>query len=75
MFESLRSRFLYGVAGWITYKKQSVALAGFALALLYTNILDFAAVTASYIHSTGFKDLYLSVAFGLGKIFRGKYKV
>lgn len=63
------SRLKTVLSGWKVYRKQTVFLAGSALAWLYLTVLGFNEITTSYAYSQGLKEVYVSICFGLGSVF------
>lgn len=61
-------RFKSMISGWVVYKRQSIVLAGMALASLYLTVLGFNAITTGYAYSQGLSELIVSVCFGLGSL-------
>lgn len=66
--ENIFERLKAVVYGWKIYYRQKVSLAGLALALLYSTVLDFNAITTAYAVSVGFNKMYISICFGMGSL-------
>ena len=61
--------FKHILSGWVVYRRQTVALAGMSLAMLYLTVIGFGAITSGYLYTQSVSELYISICFGLGSLF------
>nr|XP_047129718.1 solute carrier family 40 protein member 1 [Hydra vulgaris] len=64
IFEKLKFSYIV----WKIYRKQSVFLAGVALAVLCLTALGFSSITVGYAYSQSVKEIYVSILFGSGAL-------